>query len=578
MEYQDPLFFKIALWISFSIFFTGIIYKFIRCLTIDKDFFKKIASIAKEFILTLFSRKISLIIWIIIKDVFLQMKLFKESKIRWLAHILIFWGFMGLIIEHALGKLIFPNYCSTLNPFIFLRDLFTALVISGLITSVLRRVFAKAPRRITNLEDIIAISVVSAIVLSGLFLEVGKISSYSIFKKMADEYGALEEGSKDFISLEAYWVKNYGLVVKPAPSFSKDLLEIGKENHEMSCASCHSNSKWAFLGYGINRLTRPILFELDKSGVINLLWYFHIIFTFLGLAYVPFSKMFHIITIPLNLILREISEDISDTELIFSLDACTHCGICTETCLVNICFEEIPNAYVLPSEKIKPIKKFLFKKEMSENEEKMLLEGLDICTNCQRCTVTCPSGINLQKLWFYMRERLYRKGESSILSPFSTYELMMSLEGESEINSSEIFRNLNKTFKEQYQKDGIIYIPGIHISNVLSSIVEKKLIELSEEGKTFYYCFSCKTCTTSCPLFLYSDRSPRELLDFFPHQIMHALSLGMHESVFKSRMLWKCLGCYKCQENCPQGVKITDIFYELKNMALSIIHKEMILR
>lgn len=578
MEYQDTIFFKTALWISLFISFAGIIYRLIRCLTTNKEknFFKKIASIAKESIFIIFSRKIFLIIWIIIRDILLQIRLFKESKIRWLAHILIFWGFMGLIIEHALGKLIFPNYYSTLNPFMFLRDLFTALVISGLIISILRRIFAKAARRITNLEDIIAISVVSAIILSGLFLEVVKISSYSIFKRMADEYGALEEGSEDFISLEAYWIKNYGLVVRPSPSISKDLLEMGKENHEMSCASCHSNPRWSFLGYGINRLTRPILFEVDKLGGVNILWYLHIILTFLGLAYVPFSKMFHIITTPLNLILRGISEDVSETELIFSLEACTHCGMCTETCVVNICFEEIQNPNVLPSEKIRPIKRFLFKKEITESEKKLLLEGLDICTNCQRCTVICPSGINLQRLWFYMRERLYREGESSILSPFSTYELMMSLEGEYEINSKELFKSLDRKFREYYQKDGIIYVSGIRVSNLISGIAEeKRLFELSEEGRSFSYCFSCKTCTTSCPLILYSEGSPKEFLDLVPHQIMHALSLGMLDPVFKSKMLWKCLGCYKCQENCPQGVKITDIFYELKNMALSFIYKEM---
>jgi heterodisulfide reductase subunit C len=34
-----------------------------------------------------------------------------------------------------------------------------------------------------------------------------------------------------------------------------------------------------------------------------------------------------------------------------------------------------------------------------------------------------------------------------------------------------------------------------------------------------------------------------------------------------ARMVWDCLGCYQCQENCPQGVRVTDILFELKNMA-----------
>jgi len=34
-------------------------------------------------------------------------------------------------------------------------------------------------------------------------------------------------------------------------------------------------------------------------------------------------------------------------------------------------------------------------------------------------------------------------------------------------------------------------------------------------------------------------------------------------------MLWDCLGCYQCQEHCPQDVRVVDVFYELKNMAIA---------
>jgi len=33
-------------------------------------------------------------------------------------------------------------------------------------------------------------------------------------------------------------------------------------------------------------------------------------------------------------------------------------------------------------------------------------------------------------------------------------------------------------------------------------------------------------------------------------------------------MLWSCLGCYQCQEACPQGVRVTDVLYKIKNMAM----------
>jgi heterodisulfide reductase subunit C len=33
-------------------------------------------------------------------------------------------------------------------------------------------------------------------------------------------------------------------------------------------------------------------------------------------------------------------------------------------------------------------------------------------------------------------------------------------------------------------------------------------------------------------------------------------------------MIWDCVTCYQCQEHCPQLVEVTDILYQLKNMAI----------
>jgi len=60
-----------------------------------------------------------------------------------------------------------------------------------------------------------------------------------------------------------------------------------------------------------------------------------------------------------------------------------------------------------------------------------------------------------------------------------------------------------------------------------------------------------------------------------PHELMHAVGLRCWDLVFSSRMLWDCLGCYQCQENCPQCVSVTDILYELKNRAISRRYDEL---
>ena len=62
---------------------------------------------------------------------------------------------------------------------------------------------------------------------------------------------------------------------------------------------------------------------------------------------------------------------------------------------------------------------------------------------------------------------------------------------------------------------------------------------------------------------------PIDVVGLLPHQIMHAAGMGLWDLIFSSRMLWDCLGCYQCQEYCPQGVCVADVFYELKNMAIA---------
>ena len=59
-----------------------------------------------------------------------------------------------------------------------------------------------------------------------------------------------------------------------------------------------------------------------------------------------------------------------------------------------------------------------------------------------------------------------------------------------------------------------------------------------------------------------------------PHQIMNACGLGLKDLALGSNMLWDCLTCYQCQEQCPQGVCVTDILYELKNEAVQQVKEK----
>jgi len=93
-------------------------------------------------------------------------------------------------------------------------------------------------------------------------------------------------------------------------------------------------------------------------------------------------------------------------------------------------------------------------------------------------------------------------------------------------------------------------------------------LKKSFRANSFSGCFRCSTCTNSCPV-VQNYEHPRESLGLLPHQMMYAIGLRCWDQVFGSKMLWDCLGCYKCQDNCPQRVAVADIFYELKNRAIA---------
>ena len=47
------------------------------------------------------------------------------------------------------------------------------------------------------------------------------------------------------------------------------------------------------------------------------------------------------------------------------------------------------------------------------------------------------------------------------------------------------------------------------------------------------------------------------------------LVLGLRDELLKGDMIWLCSDCYTCQENCPMGIRLTDIINHLKNLAIN---------
>ncbi|MCK5837062.1 MAG: 4Fe-4S dicluster domain-containing protein, partial [Desulfobacula sp.] len=422
-------------------------------------------------------------------------------------------------------------------------------------------------RMTTNKSDVYAIFIVAVIIFSGIFLEGSKIISHTDFQNMEEEYSALEY-EEDIMALEAYWVKYYGLVSPNITGdISQEILGAGEEIHTENCLDCHSRPQAAFTGYAASKLMKPIGGLLDRMGMVNFLYYFHILACFAGLALLPFTKMLHILTTPISLIANGIMKRDSSNPLniatrqLIELDACVHCNTCSKTCSAGPAYDVKNNVNILPSERMVSLGQYFKNKDLGSEQFIAIQEGIFLCSNCDRCTVVCPAGINLKELWYDVREEFIRSGTSItplVLSPYS----------------------YNRTYHQQDFNAILSDIPARHAKGIIASRYKKNtdpeevlaLPDTDNEfiGKnsllegTFSYCFSCENCTNVCPVVMnYED--PGKALDMLPHQIMRSLGLGLTDLALGSTMLWDCVTCYQCQEHCPQNVKVTDILYELKN-------------
>ncbi|MCF6246863.1 MAG: 4Fe-4S dicluster domain-containing protein [Desulfobacula sp.] len=612
------MFFDILLYASLMICFIGISYRIFFWTKKSIGYHpssgtQRLSSLIRGVVSTLFSLSIFRLVKSLIFDVLLQGRILKTSLLRWVMHILMFIGFTALIIMHALDAIITENlftyYYSTINPFFFLRSLFGLMVLLGIIIAILRRYIFK-PARLKNAKsDLFALILVFIIILSGIALEGIKMTSVSEFTVMVEDYAGLDYEDEDIIALETYWVKEFALVSARIESpFDSNALTLGLETHETNCMDCHSPNKSAFLGYIAAKMLSPVAIFLDKRNGVSIFYYFHIISCFLALALVPFSKMFHMVATPISLFTNAVkappvtnnnttgnhmisgNHPMSGNQLtkqLMELDACTHCSTCNLNCSAGMIYEAVQNDYILPSQKILALKKAANGQELMSKEFTALFQGLYLCTNCDRCTVVCPSGIHLKSLWISSRENLIQQnlirqnpggqnsGQTNSANPFI-------------LTGFSFVRGLNKSFIEQkdYNEpltktfETVIPPEKTGISDTIDLDAPKNefytqtgLYPFSlPQTDTFSHCFGCRNCSTICPVVADFDH-PQNQLTLMPHQIMYSMGLGMVDLAKDSAMIWNCLGCYQCQENCPQNVNVCDILFALKNKTFNLLQE-----
>jgi len=80
-------------------------------------------------------------------------------------------------------------------------------------------------------------------------------------------------------------------------------------------------------------------------------------------------------------------------------------------------------------------------------------------------------------------------------------------------------------------------------------------------GENITLCYSCGSCTATCPVSEVDDT-------FNPRLIIKKTLLGCKEEVLDNDDLWKCIQCRRCVSHCPQNVKFADIMRVLRDMSI----------
>jgi len=557
----------------------------------------------------LFSRRVFHLLTAFFLDVLLQRRLYTTDRVRWLGHLLMFAGFMLLLLMHALAAVVtvklFPGYEPTRAPYLFLRNLFGAMVVIGValfLFGLWRRRTSHGPVRRPMAAAFVAL--LGFVLVTGFLLEADKIASPRAFYRMARQFSGTTDPA-ELKPLRAVWAREFGVAFDDLEELlASDVMAKGRELHDDDCATCHATPASAFVSYPVARALAPLAGLLDEGRVDAWLLYLHVFACFLGLATLPFTRFYHAVAAPASLLVngaapnREFSIAGRASRRALALDACVRCGICDQHCSVAPLAHYLGNPYLLPSHKLIATAEIASGRLLHSGHDDDGLIPIRIRNETRRRPKEVPVGqaedsaaarqgaddapkeVPLgDKVSVLMRigirDEALRAAEGALLCTDCgrcTSECPVGLDledlwqaGRGDLASA----GLPAPAQWVQARPALAWAESLEPGPWQHSFADPDATRapLSADRRSFSRCVQCQTCTNVCPVVAHSI-DPAYGVDLTPQKVMNLLRLGLRDLTLGSRMVWNCATCYQCQENCPEGIRVADIMVELRALAV----------
>ncbi len=312
-------------------------------------------------------------------DGLLLRRLWRASRVRWLIHVSIAWSFVGLFTIGSLGNMVADLGVPLQKDdpwFAVLNDAMGLALLSGVLAALVRRFAVRSPYRKTAFDDVAVLSLLGLLAVGGFFVEA---------------FRYLDDGATATVGA------------------------------------------YAFAGYPLSRAMEPL--GLDWSAASTWSWWTHALVALGLVAYIPYSRLLHIVSSPAAIHARAGDRGVVATMgaipfagaalegerwppfsalQLLEMDACTRCGECLRAC---------SSFAITGEERSAPLGMIRLRRGLFDRQDTLqskvlhgdgdsaerwarYQEGVFSCTLCGRCEEFCPVGIKTKELALTMRQEL----------------------------------------------------------------------------------------------------------------------------------------------------------------------------